>query len=47
MPNRPKRKAVSNTQEIAKRARGETNLKWDLTWEQVPTFTELAVTVKV
>ena len=32
---RQKRKAVSNSEEKAKRAKGETNLKWDLHWNQV------------
>ena len=32
MPARPKRKAVDATAEKAKRAKGETNLKWDLKW---------------
>ncbi len=32
MPGRPKRKAVDRTAEKAKRARGETDLQWDLRW---------------
>ncbi len=32
MPGRPKRKAVGDTAQKAKKARGETDLKWDLKW---------------
>ena len=32
MPGRPKRKAVDNTAQKAKKAKGETDLKWDLKW---------------
>lgn len=31
---RPKRKAVDDTMQAAKRARGETDLKWDLKWSE-------------
>ena len=32
MPGRPKRKAVDDTAKKAKKAKGETDLKWDLKW---------------